>query len=257
MSAGFEILDVLGTPVACIDTQGLLDTALAWSGEAERRTVLYANAHVLNHAEREPGLLQAWQNADLVYADGVSVVWAAGLLYGRRLEKMTGADWIGRLAALSASLGRRWFLLGGAPGSAELAGLRLLEAYPGLQIVGTYYGYFRDDETPTVLDRIETARPDLLFVGLGTPRQELWLSRHRAAIETPLCWTVGALFDYLSGAERRVPAWMNRSSLEWLFRLWVNPRGKWRRYLLGNPRFVGRVLAQKLAGSAPPPALKG
>ena len=257
MNTPFEKLDVLGAPVACIDLQGLLDTALTWSGEAGRRTVLYANAYVLNAAVPEPGLLSAWKSADLVYADGVSVVWAARLLYGKRLQKLTGADWIGRLAAQAASGGQRWFLLGGIPGAAELAGLRLAEAYPGLQIVGTYYGYFPDMATPNVLEMIRAARPDLLFVGLGTPRQELWLTHHRVEIEAPLCWAVGALFDYIAGAERRVPAWMNRLGLEWLFRLWVDPRGKWRRYLLGNPWFIGRVLAQKLKNASPPATQKG
>lgn len=247
MSAGFETVNVLGAPVACIDRQGLIDTALAWSGESGQRTVFYANAHVLNTALDEPDLRAAWQSADLVYADGVGVVWAARWLAGRKLEKLTGADWIGRLAAAAAPLGRRWFLLGGKPGVAELAGLRLAEAFPGLQIAGTYYGFFPESETPVVMKRIGAARPDLLFVGLGTPRQELWLSLNRGKIEAPLGWAVGALFDYLAGSERRVPPWMNRLGLEWLFRLWNDPRHKWRRYLLGNPIFIWRVLAQKLS----------
>jgi len=257
MSSPWETVDVLGAPVACIDLQGLLEVALAWSGGAERRTALYVNAHALNSALQEPALLSAWQSADLVYADGVGVVWAARWLYGRRLEKLTSADWIHRLAAQAAPLGRRWFLLGGAPGVAELAGLRLEEAHPGVQIAGSYYGYFPDAATPAVLEMIRAAHPDLVFVGLGTPRQELWLTRQRAKIDAPLCWAVGALFDYLAGVERRVPAGMNRLGLEWLFRLGMDPRGKWRRYLLGNPRFVGRVLAQKLDRSAPPAARKG
>lgn len=251
MSILWETVDVLGAPVACIDVQGLLDTALTWSGEPGQHTVFYVNAHVLNSALSEPGLLPAWQSADLVYADGVGVVWAARWLHGKHLVKLTGADWIGRLAALSAPLGRRWFLLGGAPGVAELAGMRLAEAYPGLQIVGSYYGYFPDAAISAVLDMIRATRPDLVFVGLGTPRQELWLAQQRAKIDAPLCWSVGALFDYLAGVEQRVPAWMNRLGLEWLFRLGVDPRGKWRRYLLGNPRFVGRVVAQKYEQNAP------
>ena len=252
-----KTVDVLGAPVACIDLQELLQTALVWSGETQPRTLMYANAYALNTAVHEPALLEAWQAADLLYADGVSVVWAARWLYNQRLEKMTGADWIVRLAALSASLHRRWFILGGSPGVAELAGLQLAQEHPGLQVVGSYSGYFAEAETPHVLDLIRQARPDLLFVGLGTPRQELWLSRHRAQIEVPLCWAVGALFDYVADAERRVPPWMNQLGLEWFYRLWVNPRGKWRRYILGNPLFVGRVLAQKLGIGKQPAARKG
>jgi N-acetylglucosaminyldiphosphoundecaprenol N-acetyl-beta-D-mannosaminyltransferase len=250
-------VDVLGAPVACIDVQGLLQTALAWSGEARQRTLMYANAYALNTAVQVPALREAWQAADLLYADGVSVAWAARWLYNQRLEKMTGADWIERLAGLSASLQRRWFILGGAPGVAELAGLQLAREFPGLQIVGSYYGYFAEAETPHVLDLIRQARPDLLFVGLGTPRQELWLVRHRSQIDAPLCWAVGALFDYVAGVERRVPPWMNKLGLEWLYRLWVDPRGKWRRYLLGNPWFIGRVLQQKLGVGKQPAARKG
>lgn len=257
MSPPWETVDVLGAPLACINLQSLLDTALAWSGEPGQRTVLYVNAHVLNTALDEPALLPAWQSADLVYADGIGVVGAARWLHGRRLEKLTSADWIERLAAQSAPLSKRWFLLGGEPGVAELAGIRLEDAYPGLRIVGSYYGFFPEAANSAVLEMIRAARPDLVLVGLGTPRQELWLTQQRAKIEAPLCWSVGALFDYLAGVERRVPAWMNRLGLEWLFRLGVDPRGKWRRYLLGNPRFVGRVLAQKLASAAPPVARKG
>ena len=257
MSPAFETVDVLGAPVACIDLQDLLQTALAWSGEPGQRTLLYANANTLNTAVREPDLLEAWQAADLVYADGVSVVWAARWLYNQRLEKMTGADWIARLAALSAPLHRRWFILGGAPGVAELAGLHLAREHPGLQIVGSYYGYFAEAETPHVLDMIRQARPDMLFVGMGTPRQELWLTNYRSQIEVPLCWAVGALFDYVAGAERRVPPLMNKSGLEWLYRLWVDPRGKWRRYLLGIPWYIGRVLAQKLSFITRSAARKG
>lgn len=251
MNVAWEAVDVLGAPVACIHLQNLLDTALAWSGEPGQRTVFYVNAHVLNTALREPGLLPAWKSADLVYADGIGVVWAARWLYGKSLVKLTGADWIGQLATRSAPFSRRWFLLGGAPGVAELAGIRLAETYPGLDIVGSYYGYFPNTAVPAVLEMIRAARPDVVFVGLGTPRQELWLAHHRAKIDAPLCWAVGALFDYLAGVERRVPAWMNRLGLEWLFRLGVDPHGKWRRYLLGNPRFVGRVVAQKLEHRAP------
>jgi len=256
-STAFTTVDVLGAPVACIDLQELLHTALAWSGETGPRTLMYANAYALNTAAHEPALLEAWQAADLLYADGVSVVWAARWLYNQRLEKMTGADWIGRLAAQSAVLHRRWFIMGGAPGVAELAGLQLAREHPGLQIVGSYSGYFAEAETPHVLDLIRQARPDLLFVGLGTPRQELWLTRHRAQIEAPLCWAVGALFDYVTGMERRVPPLMNQLGLEWLYRLWVDPRGKWRRYVLGNPLFVGRVTAQKLGIGKQPAAGKG
>jgi N-acetylglucosaminyldiphosphoundecaprenol N-acetyl-beta-D-mannosaminyltransferase len=134
------------------------------------------------------------------------------------------------------------FLLGGEPGSAEEAAARLVAEQPGLKIAGTAPGF---DIGAGTVDVIRAAGPDILLVGMGTPTQERWIEANRQVLDVPVIWAVGAMFDFVSGKIPRGPAWMTDHGLEWLCRLAVEPRKLWRRYVIGNPRFVLRVLAQR------------
>jgi N-acetylglucosaminyldiphosphoundecaprenol N-acetyl-beta-D-mannosaminyltransferase len=246
----FRTVDILKVRVACLDFAGILAQIQEWLPGEERRTILYANAHSLNCASEDARLWSALSQADLVYADGVSVVWASRLLGGCRLVKMTGADWIWPFCAWAQALGVSLYILGGRPGIGQKATQVLLQRFPELKILGCADGFFQQQSQAEVIREINHLCPQVLFVGMGTPQQEHWLAVHRPALEIPLCWGVGALFDYVAGDERRVPAWMYALGLEWFWRLWVDPHGKWRRYLLGNPRFVARVLNQRLRAGA-------
>lgn len=237
---------VLGVPVHMVNKRELVDQALAWSKAAEQRTILYVNAHCLNVLADQPGDQAIFNQADLIYADGISVVWAARLLAGKKLNKITGRDWIHDLSAEVCRQGLRVYILAGRPGIAVQAAANLQKQYPGLQIAGCADGYFAEKPTSEVLAEINQARAQIVLVGMGTPAQERWIAEHRAAIQAPVCWAVGALFDYVAGAEPVVPAWMERLALEWLWRLLIDPPGKWKRYILGNPRFLLRVLHQKI-----------
>ena len=121
----------------------------------------------------------------------------------------------------------------------------LVNQHPGLQIVGTHPGYLDDVNIPSLITKINRAKPDILLVGMGTPRQELWLTTYRDQIEAPVCWAVGALFDYVAGIEPAVPDWLNKLNLEWFWRMLIDPMGKWHRYLIGNPIFLYRILRQR------------
>jgi N-acetylglucosaminyldiphosphoundecaprenol N-acetyl-beta-D-mannosaminyltransferase len=231
--------------VACLDFKGILDQVQDWLPEKKRRTILYANAHCLNTACEDGQLRSALNQADLVYADGISVVWASRTLGGCRLVKMTGADWIWPFCAWAQEQGVSLYILGGRPEVGPRAQNLLLARYPDLKILGCADGFFQEKSEAEVIQEINTLRPQVLFIGMGTPNQEKWLAAQRSALDVPLCWAVGALFDYVAGDEQRVPAWLYRLGLEWLWRLWVNPHGKWRRYILGNPLFVVRVLKQR------------
>ncbi|HZS93316.1 MAG TPA: WecB/TagA/CpsF family glycosyltransferase [Chloroflexota bacterium] len=177
--------------------------------------------------------------ADLVYCDGTGVRLGARIAGLTLPERMTGADWIDDLAGLAVRDGLSLFLLGGVPGSARDAAAVLTHRYPGLTVAGTADGYHLDSES---IAAINAARPDVLLVGMGTPRQERWIAEHRVAIEVPVVWAVGALFDFVSGRIPRGPAWMTEHGLEWLCRLAAEPGKLWRRYLIGNPHFLWRVL---------------
>jgi N-acetylglucosaminyldiphosphoundecaprenol N-acetyl-beta-D-mannosaminyltransferase len=258
----FNTVDILGVNVACTGMAELLSIVGDWARVSDRpgpqpfpRTVLYANAHSLNVACADPAYHAILRGADLVYADGAGVVLAGRLLGARSahgsahgatrgMAKATGGDWIGPFCAQAAGHGWRIYILAGAPGIAAAARTRLQGQWPGINIVGACDGYFGPAAEAQVIADIAAAAPDILFVGMGTPRQEKWIAAHRGELPARVCWAVGALFDYVAGVEKRVPGWMNALGFEWLWRLLVNPLGKWRRYVLGNPLFLYRVLRQ-------------
>lgn len=237
-----QIFDI---PIADCDKQTLLNQVFDWITQPQPRTILYVNAHCLNLSARLPDYRALLQQADLVYADGISVVWASRFLRQPRLYKITGRDWINDFSAQSAQKMVKIFILAGRPGIAERAAQGLRHRFPHLTIVGTADGYFATRNESETLRYIADTAPDVLFVGRGTPLQERWIAANRTRLNVPVVWAVGALFDYVAGIEKPVPAWMNRLALEWLWRLIINPRHKWRRYLLGNPEFVVRVILER------------
>jgi N-acetylglucosaminyldiphosphoundecaprenol N-acetyl-beta-D-mannosaminyltransferase len=240
-----KILDV---DVACINREQLIRQVDEWVGQPGCKTILYTNAHCLNVATQDSRYRMLLDQADLVYADGIGVVWSSRLLYGRRMEKITGADWIDDYCSLAQRRELRTFILAGQPGIAQMAVRNLINHYPRLKIVGVCDGFFYKDgiEEASLIAEINRARPHVVFVGMGVPRQEKWLGLHRHSINAPVCWAVGALFDYVAGIEPRVPGWLDSVGMEWLWRLLIDPKGKWRRYIIGNPNFVYRILRQKI-----------
>jgi N-acetylglucosaminyldiphosphoundecaprenol N-acetyl-beta-D-mannosaminyltransferase len=220
------------------------------------RRVMYVNAHVLNQSREIPSLRAALERADLVYCDGYGVRLAAKALDAEIPHRMTGADWIWHLAALCEAAGQSVYLLGSEPAVAAETGQRLGRWYPRLKIAGTHHGFFdigspHDDR---VVEDINARRPDIVLVGMGTPKQELWVEHNAARLDTDVLWTVGALFDYVSGRVPRAPGWLADNGLEWIFRLAIEPQRMWRRYLLGNPVFISRVMAQARARQQHPGA---
>jgi N-acetylglucosaminyldiphosphoundecaprenol N-acetyl-beta-D-mannosaminyltransferase len=159
---------------------------------------------------------------------------------------MTGADWIDDLCSLAVRRRLSLFLLGGSPGAAEGAMSVLAQRHPGVRIVGTASGY---NVSPEVIATINRLRPDILLVGMGTPTQEKWIDAHRAELDVPVVWAVGAVFDFVTGRIRRGPGWMTEHGMEWICRLVAEPRKLWRRYLIGNPYFFYRVLRERLLQS--------
>ena len=207
----------------------------------------YVNAHVLNQSFDDPELRRALHDVRprllrrLRRAPGGEAI---GLPVPHR---MTGADWIWGVAALCEAAGRSLYLLGSDPGASAEAAAELKRWYPSLRITGTHHGYFElgSPHDERVLEHIAEHKPDILLVGMGTPQQELWVERHFDEVDATVVWTVGALFDYVSGRIPRAPHWMADNGLEWIFRLAVEPRRMWRRYLLGNPAFLHRVLEER------------
>lgn len=231
-------IDVLGLPIRPLNTEGLIEVLAQRAKAGLRTSACYANAHTVNLARRNEAFRTTLTNCDLLYADGASVVWASRWSTRPLPERMTSADYFPRFAKRCADNGLSIFLLGGKPDIAAKAAENLIINCPTLKITGTHHGHFKPEESANVVEMINTANPDVLAIGLSSPRQELWLAENAEMLNVPVRWCVGALFDYLAGTERRAPQWLCRLGCEWVFRLLLDPVGKWRRYLVGNPTFV-------------------
>ncbi|MFQ5430510.1 MAG: WecB/TagA/CpsF family glycosyltransferase [Phycisphaerae bacterium] len=239
-------VDVLGLPVRLLTSAELADCLAGRAAQGLRTTVCYANAHTMNLAARNAAFRSILTEADLLYADGASVVWASRFASRRLPERMTAADWFDDFAARCAARGLSLYLLGGRNGVAHRAAERLRALHAGLRIVGSHHGFFEEADAPRLIAEINARQPDVLLVGLSSPRQECWLATHEAALRVPVRWCVGALLDYVAGAEPRAPAAFCRIGCEWLFRFLADPVGKWRRYLVGNPLFIWNTLRWRL-----------
>jgi N-acetylglucosaminyldiphosphoundecaprenol N-acetyl-beta-D-mannosaminyltransferase len=237
---------VLGVSVDPVTPQEL-NTAIGRLVDARAHAlVLNVNAHCLNLAQEIPWLLEMLNDADLVFCDGVGVQFAARILGEGSLQRITYADYLWQFAAVAEARGYSFFFLGAKPGVAQSAADNLRARYPRLQIVGTHHGYFEkrvgSEENDAVIAAINAVKPNILMVGFGMPLQERWLLENWDSIQADVALTGGGVFDYISGRLMRSPMWMTEHGLEWLGRLIIEPRRLWRRYLIGLPVFVVRVL---------------
>ncbi len=240
-------VNVLGVSVDRLTRETLIEQALALDPGSNAITVMYANIHVLNTSRQDHDLRPILNSADIVYCDGSGVRLGAWLLGHKIPPRMTGADWMEQLCAACAGRGTSLYLLGSQPGVADRAAEALKAQCRRLNVVGTHHGYLQDAAvSAAAITSINAARPHILFVGMGTPVQEKWISEHRRELDVPVVWAVGALFDFIAGIQKRAPRWMLDHNLEWLHRFFVEPRRMWRRYILGNPLFVLRVMMQRL-----------
>jgi N-acetylglucosaminyldiphosphoundecaprenol N-acetyl-beta-D-mannosaminyltransferase len=246
-SAIFEI------PIDLAPPGDLLRTLSHWASEDKSRRVMYVNAHVVNQSRVTPELGDALRRADLVYCDGYGVRLAARVLKRPVPHRMTGADWIWGLAGLCELAGHPLYLLGSEPPLAMEAATRLRRLYPRLDVAGAHHGFFELDSphNERVIEDINAHRPRIVLVGMGTPKQELWVDRYAHRLDGAVVWTVGALFDYVAGRIPRAPHWLADNGFEWIFRLAIEPQRMWRRYLLGNPVFLKRVLSEARGHRAP------
>ena len=241
--------NILGVGVSAIHMDLATATLERWIQENARQYVCVTNVHVITECQRDPELRRILNRAGMVTPDGMPLVWISRLRGQKHVRRVYGPDLLAVMCALSAQKGYRNYLYGGAEGVAERLAVRLVERFPGLQIVGIDSPPFRAlsvEEDQAAVDRINRARPDLVWVGLGAPKQERWLAAHVGRVETLALLGVGAAFDFHAGVKKQAPRWMQRSGLEWVFRLATEPGRLWKRYLVNNPWFVWLVLLQSL-----------
>ena len=225
----------------------------AWSGERDRmRYFACVNAHSAEVAHRDATFMAALQQADLLVADGFGVILASRILGGGIRERATGPDLFMAVSeALDRAGGRSVFYLGGSEDTLARIRDRHEKRFPGLRIAGMHAPPFRtafaDEEMAAMVDRVNDAKPDVLWIGLGAPKQEKWILAARERLRVPLCGPVGAVFDYFAGNVAPPPRWVEKAGLHWAYRLIRNPRRLWRRNL-DSPLFLARVLADRLRG---------
>lgn len=246
MTGSSDRVDVLGVHVDATDPAAALDTVTAWVERRERHYVCVTGVHGVMEARRDPALRAVHNGAGLVVPDGMPLVWCCHRAGRPATRRVYGPDLM--LSVLGRAAERGWssFLYGGADGVPEQLGERLRQRFPGLRVAGTLSPPFRPltpDEDADVVARVNASGADLVWVGLSTPKQERWMAEHRDRLDAPVLLGVGAAFDFHTGRVRQAPSWMQDRGLEWAFRLGVEPRRLWRRYLRNNPAFVAAIAA--------------
>lgn len=239
-------VDVLGVPVTAYTEQALVDHVLEMTRSEGVDVAVGVNASVCTMARRDPAFRDLVAGSH-TYADGQSVVWAGRLLGVAVPERLATTDVALPILRAAAENSVPVYFLGAAPGVAETAATAMREKFPGLEL-RTHHGYLQNEDVPNVLADIRAHRTGILFVGMGDPAQQIWIDAHRDQLP-PAVLTCGGLFDWLSGTNRRAPRWMITAGLEWLWRLGLEPRRLWRRYVIGNTVFIAGVLAQRLRRS--------
>lgn len=237
-------VDMFGIPLARLDMEGALARVAQFVEERSPHMIVTSDTPILVRAHDDPEFQEIVRGADIVTADGRGVVWMARALGLPVRERVSGVDLVERICEWAAPRGHSVYLLGAQPGVAEEAARVLQERHPGLCVAGTHHGYFTPEQEPEVVRRIAAARPDILFVAFGAPRQERWIRRHQAEIQAPVAIGVGGTFDVLAGRVKRAPAWVQRAGLEWLYRALREPRRLPRLWAL--PRLVWMTLLEAL-----------
>ncbi len=236
--------NILGVGISAINMPMALAAIDRWIAAREQHYVCVATVHSVMECQKDPTLCDILNRSGLTTPDGMPLVWLSRRQGFRHVERVDGPDLLLAVAERSVERGYRHYLYGGAPGVAERLAARLRARFPGIQIVGVEAPPFRPltaEEDAAAVERINAARPDIVWVGLGAPKQERWMAAHAGRLQAPVLIGVGAAFDFHAGVKRQAPRWMQRHGLEWLFRLCQEPRRLARRYLVYNTLFMIQV----------------
>ncbi|MGM9580736.1 MAG: WecB/TagA/CpsF family glycosyltransferase [Anaerovibrio sp.] len=236
-------VEILGVNVNSLTMAQAVETVQQFIAEKKVALVATANAEMLMRATQDEELKDILNQADLVVPDGAGTVWAAGHLGEPMPERVAGFDLAQELMREAPLRGDRVYFFGSAPGVADKAKAKAEELYPGIQVVGIRNGFFGEADEPQIIADIRAARPDILLVALGVPKQEKWLKKHLQELQVPVSIGVGGTLDVMAGVMQRAPLWMQKAKLEWLFRGLKQPSRAGR--LLALPKFVLKVVASK------------
>jgi N-acetylglucosaminyldiphosphoundecaprenol N-acetyl-beta-D-mannosaminyltransferase len=239
--------DVLGVHVSAVNMEQATELACRWIERGRFGYACMTGVHGVMEAQRDEALRRILNNAVLNAPDGIPLSWVGRLQGFRDMDYVTGPQFMQRMCEISAERGYRIFLYGGRPGVAELLSKRLNARVAGLNVVGTWTPPFRSltvEEEEQMLAAVRRARPQIMWVGLSTPRQEQFMAQYMQRLEVPLLVGVGAAFDYHTGRLRDCSRWVKRAGLQWLHRLAQEPSRLALRYLRNNPAFVWQIALQ-------------
>ena len=241
-------VNILGVGVSAIDMKAALERIDGWIKSGDRQYVCVCPVHSIMECRRSAEVREIFNSAGMVTPDGMPVVWVARWNGYRNVRRVYGPDLV--LAELERSLrvGHRHFFYGGGAGVAQRLAAAMSKRFSGLDVAGVHEPPFAPlDElsTPAAANLINAAQADVVWVGMSSPKQDRWMARMRPMLDAPVLIGVGAAFDFLSGSVRQAPRWMQRSGLEWAYRLGTDPGRLWRRYLVDNPWFLWELALQK------------
>lgn len=244
-------IDLLGVPIDNVSMDEAIDTIVDLARTRRCAYVVTPNVDHLVKLQHDRAFREVYDQADLILADGMPLIWASRLLRTPLKEKVSGSDLFVRFAERATRENLRLYFLGGREGAAEKAAEVLTRRFPGLQVVGTYCPYFgfQDDpqENARIAATVHDADPHVLFVGLGAPKQELWIHRNREALNVPVSIGVGVSFEFVAGMVKRAPRPLQKLGLEWGWRLAMEPRRLWKRYLVDDRPFFTLLWRQYVA----------
>lgn len=236
-----QFANVLGVKVSSINIPMALTIMDEWIKTGQQHYVTITGVHGVIESQRDPIIRDIHNSAGMVTPDGMPMVWANHLQGKRHVSRVYGPDLMLAACEASATTGYKHFFYGGADGVPELLRDKLIARYPHLQVVGTYSPPFRaltDEEDAAICQMIDESGADIVWVGLSTPKQERWMSAHVGKFRAPVMVGVGAAFDFHAGLKKQAPRWMQRSGLEWFYRLISEPNRLAKRYLINNPVFL-------------------
>ncbi len=242
-------VNVLGVGISPINMEHALQRIRKWVAERDHEYVCVCTVHTIMECRRSEELRKIVNAGGMTTPDGMPLVWLARIDGHTHVNRVYGPDLMLAEIEDSVRTGHRHFLCGGRPGVAERLASALRARFPEVQIVGILTPPMAPVErlcTPETAELINTTEPDIVWVGISTPKQEQWMARMRPVLNASVLIGVGAAFDFYSGTVRQAPRWMQRSGLEWLFRFAQEPRRLWKRYLVDNPWFLAEVALQKL-----------
>jgi N-acetylglucosaminyldiphosphoundecaprenol N-acetyl-beta-D-mannosaminyltransferase len=240
-------VNILGVGVHPMKMQDALDFIQQRIVSRDPAYICLTPIHAIMECYDRPELRRIYNHSGLTTPDGMGVVWLLKMGGYRAVQRVYGPDLLLKTCEMSQQKGYRHFFYGGAPGVVDSLTTRLCAQFPDLQVCGSYSPPFRELtelEDLEIIQRIQEAKPDILWVGIGSPRQEIWMSQHLARLSVPILAGVGAAFDFHSGNKPQAPKWIQRSGLEWLYRFFSEPRRLFRRYIINYPRFALLTVAQ-------------